>query len=121
MSRSDAERICDILAAGAELEAVVNRGRSEFDRDSVLRRAAERLIGIIGEAAGEVSADVAAAHPDLPFADAKAMRNLLSHEYWTSDPDIIWDTIESDVPEFVTQPGELHKALTAPDDRPSPA
>lgn len=114
MSRSDAERISDILSACTELKAIVGKGRAEFERNSVLRRAAERLLEIIGEAAGAVSTEVAEAHPSLPFAKARAMRNLLSHEYWLSNPGIIWGTIERDIPEFASQLDALHDALTQP-------
>ena len=103
MSRPDAERISDILSACEELAAIVSEGRAAFDRNSVLRRAAERLLEVIGEAAGAVSPDLAEAHPSLPFAKAKAMRNLLSHEYWLSNPGIIWGTIERDIPKFAAQ------------------
>ena len=51
MSRSDAERIDDILDACEELADIVNQGRAAFDSRSVLRRAAERLLDVIGEAA----------------------------------------------------------------------
>lgn len=27
------------------------------------------------------------------------MRNLLAHEYWRADPDLIWTTLAEDVPE----------------------
>ena len=114
MSRSDAERISDILSACEELGEIVSMGRSEFDSNSVVRRAAERLIGIIGEAAGAVSAEVAQAYPGLPFAKAKSMRNLLSHEYWLSHPGIIWETIERDIPAFASQLEHVRDELVSP-------
>jgi uncharacterized protein with HEPN domain len=55
MSRSDDQRVADILDACDELEGVV-RMRSEGEvLDGVLLRAAERLLEIIGEAASNVS------------------------------------------------------------------
>ncbi len=44
MSRSDVERLTDILDAAAELSAVVERGRDQFLADAILKRAAERLL-----------------------------------------------------------------------------
>ncbi len=114
MSRSDAERVADILAACAELDEIVAAGRAKFDRESVRRRAAERLIEIIGEAAGALSAEWVSAHPDLPIGKAKAMRNLLSHEYWRIHHDRLWDTIESAVPEFASLLAEIPQPRDAP-------
>ncbi len=51
MTRSDDHRLADIRDAAGELALIVGRGRDAFDNDPVLRRAAERLLEIIGEAA----------------------------------------------------------------------
>ena len=49
MSRSDDERVADILEAAAEIAAVVDRGKAAWDQDRVSRLAVERLLEIIGE------------------------------------------------------------------------
>ena len=51
MTRSDNERIADILDAVRELDEITGRGRSAFEDDVAVRRAVERLLEIIGEAA----------------------------------------------------------------------
>ena len=51
MSRSDDDRIADIFDASGELAELVGRGKSVYDADVLLQRAAERLLEIIGEAA----------------------------------------------------------------------
>lgn len=51
MTRSDDQRIADIVEAGDHLAALVADGRSAFDRDWMRQRASERLLEIIGEAA----------------------------------------------------------------------
>lgn len=60
MSRSDDERITDLLDAGDELADIVDRGAEAFDADPILRRAAERLLEIIGEAASGTAVAVTA-------------------------------------------------------------
>ncbi|MEI6363606.1 MAG: hypothetical protein WCP95_15920 [Actinomycetes bacterium] len=52
MTRSDDQRIADILDACDELSEVVTLRRAGATSDQVLIRAAERLLEIIGEAAG---------------------------------------------------------------------
>lgn len=56
MSRSDDERIADIVEAAAEIAAVVERGKSAWDEDRVSRLAVERLLEIIGESARAMTA-----------------------------------------------------------------
>jgi len=66
VSRSDDERIADILDAADELEVIVGRGRLAFDDDPILRRAAERLLEIIGEAANTLAGETTARYPHVP-------------------------------------------------------
>lgn len=110
MTRHDGQRIADILAAADELAEIVAAGRSRFESDSLVRRAAERLLDIIGTAAGALSRELTEANPDLEVGKAKAMRNLLSHEYWRSDDEILWLTIKFSVPEF----GHKLRSITRP-------
>ncbi len=55
MSRSDDQRIADILDACGELEGVVSMRSQGLAFEGVLLRAAERLLESIGEAASNVS------------------------------------------------------------------
>lgn len=50
MSRSDRDRLADILDAASELAPIVESGVDRFRSDPIARRAAERLLEIIGEA-----------------------------------------------------------------------
>ena len=102
MSRTDKDRLEDILDASHKLAEIVERGRDEFDKDWVLRSAAERQLEIIGEAAGGLSEDLAERRPDWPIREAKAMRNLVSHEYFSVSHDRVWNTITTSVPEFAS-------------------
>ncbi len=57
---------------------------------------------IIGEAAGKLSGHLQARHPDLPVSEAKAMRNVIAHDYDSVDYDLVWTTISTSVPRFAT-------------------
>ena len=50
MSRSDDERVADILEAAAEIAAVVSSGKVAWDADRLSRLAVE-LLEIVGESA----------------------------------------------------------------------
>ena len=55
----------------------------------------------MGEAARNVQrhhADFAAAQADVPWAVMVGMRNRVSHGYFAVDWDLIWATIQQDLP-----------------------
>ena len=89
MSRSDAHRLADM--------AIVERGRPAFDDDVVLRRAVERCLEIIGEAAKSVSPAVTEAHPEIPWSDMAKVRDRLSHHYHRVDQGQLWTIASEDV------------------------
>ncbi len=103
MSRSDALRVADMLMAASEIETIVRRGRAAFDEDVVLRRAIERCLEIIGEAAKSVSDTTASAHPTVPWSDMAKVRDRLSHHYHRVDPGQLWVIAEQDIPAAVEQ------------------
>ena len=60
-----------------------------------------RNFEIIGEASKNVervAPEFVAAHPELPLAFAYDMRNLLAHGYYKVDVNVVWKTIERDLP-----------------------
>ncbi len=40
-------------------------------------------------------------YPDIPWQDIKDFRNLLAHEYFGVDLEIVWNTIHNDLPKLV--------------------
>lgn len=98
MSRSDEQRIADLLEAADELAAIVRRGREAFDSDPVLRRASERLLEIIGEAANGLTEATTARYPGVPWRDVTRLRILLAHHYHRVDPSQVWMIASEEVP-----------------------
>lgn len=71
---------------------------SELIQDAVIRN-----LEIIGEAANNVlreDASFATRHADIPWQVMYAMRNRLSHAYDKVDMEIVWNTIQRDLPEL---------------------
>jgi uncharacterized protein with HEPN domain len=69
---------------------------SEIVQDAVIRN-----LEVIGEASRNIERarpDFAAAHPELPLTLASDMRNALSHGYFKIDLQIVWKTIQHDLP-----------------------
>ena len=92
-------RIEDILAAiDLVLEYTHGMDRATFGADRRTVDAVVRNLIIIGEAANHVPDAVAAAHPDIPWARMRGMRNLAVHEYFGVDEDVLWDTVKVNLP-----------------------
>jgi uncharacterized protein with HEPN domain len=97
--RTDEASILDILYAADMVATYLKRvSRKKFDRDPMLRDAVARQIGIIGEAAANLSPGFKDAHPDQPWRQIIAMRNLVVHAYWDIDFDVVWQAAREDVP-----------------------
>jgi uncharacterized protein with HEPN domain len=95
-----------VMAAG-EIQSIVARGRAAYDADVVLRRAVERCLEIMGEAAKAVSDEFADAHPEVGWSDMAKVRDRLSHHYHRVDPDQLWTMASVDVPRVAKLLSEL--------------
>jgi uncharacterized protein with HEPN domain len=96
----------DILDAIAAIEeAVAGYDRGRFGSAGFLQRGVERSLEIISEAVRHLPDELLALRPDIAWSDVRAIGNLIRHEYWRVDPDILWTVITDDLP-------ALHAALT---------
>jgi uncharacterized protein with HEPN domain len=95
VSRRDAERFDDILAA---IEAIRSHlGRGDLSDGLVYDAVRVRLIEI-GEAAKAIPAEVVATEPGTPWRDIAAMRDRLAHRYFDTQHAIVQSTVENDLP-----------------------
>jgi len=78
--------------------------KKEFARNEMLQDAVIRNFEVIGEASKKITADFKKVYYDLPWKEISGMRDKLIHDYLGVDIDVIWETIEQDLP-------VLHKAL----------
>jgi uncharacterized protein with HEPN domain len=102
VTRSDEQRLADLLDAADELAGIVARGREAFDADPILRRATERLLEIIGEAANGLSEETTGQHPGVPWRDITRRRIVLAHHYHRVDPNQVWNIAAEHVPAMAT-------------------
>lgn len=61
---------------------------------------------MIGEAAiklHKAAPDFAGMHPGIPWKDMRTMRNKLIHDYFDVDLEIVWSTVQQDLPELAAQ------------------
>lgn len=93
MSRSDRERFADILAAIQRCEDYEPFLRSE-ELASMAYDAVLRNLAVIGEAVRSLPSETREAMPDVPWAAIAGLRNIVVHEYFRVDPDLILDIVE---------------------------
>lgn len=73
-----------------------------------------RLLEILGEAARGISEDFRRLHPEIPWREIVATRNLLIHEYFGVDMEVVATILEQDLPPLL----ERLEALLATLDQP---
>lgn len=59
-----------------------------------------RNLEIIGEAAAKVPQEIQDKYSDIPWYQMKGMRNILIHEYFGVDNEMLWNTIQDDLPKL---------------------
>jgi uncharacterized protein with HEPN domain len=101
VSRTDDERVADILEAAAEIEALVAGGREAWDADRVTRLATERLLEMIGEASRALSDECRTRLVEVPWSDVIGLRTVLAHHYHRVDPNQVWTIAAVELPRLV--------------------
>jgi uncharacterized protein with HEPN domain len=101
----------DIIDSGsAVLEFVEGITFEEFCNDRKTYSAVIREFLIIGEAVGRLSDDLKQRCPDVKWQDIKDFRNMLIHEYFGIDMEILWKVIEKDLPALMNAVKEILQA-----------
>jgi len=100
MRPTDPDRayLWDIREA-AQLIHTFTRGenRTSFEQNRMLQMALAKSLEIIGESSRKVAPETRDAHPEIPWRKMVGLRNLLVHEYFRIDLDVIWDIVENDI------------------------
>ena len=95
-------RVEDILDAAARVSRYVQgKNLVTFVQDDLMLDAVSHCFGIIGEAAGQVPKEIVAAHPEIPWAAMRGMRNIVVHEYFGVTRETLWKTACEDLPSIV--------------------
>jgi uncharacterized protein with HEPN domain len=90
-----------MATAAKAVAGYVRRGRDVFDADSAIRDAILYQIIVIGEAAKAVVAadgSILDAAPEIEWSPWGFMRDRVTHQYWATDPEIVWPTAAQDAP-----------------------
>lgn len=80
--------------------------KDDFLTDKRTQQAIVMSLIIIGEAATKVMdgyADFVRSHPEVPWRNMRGMRNRIAHGYFDINLDVVWDTVQTALPELLKQ------------------
>lgn len=80
--------------------------KSDFLADKRTQQAVIMSIIILGEAATKVMdgyVEFIQAHPEIPWRSMRGMRNRIAHGYFDINLDVVWDTVQTALPELLEQ------------------
>ena len=98
----DREFLLDILeAAKLAVSYVGEKSKENFLKDIQCQDAVVRRFEIIGEASRRISDDTRDAHPELPWGEMIAMRNVMIHEYDDVDFTVVWETVKNNLSSLI--------------------
>jgi uncharacterized protein with HEPN domain len=87
-----------VEAADTIVEFVTGMDEVTFYRDTKTQSAVLQKLIVIGEAAARLSKNFKDQYPGIEWRDIVAFRNILVHSYFSVKLDIVWETIQQDVP-----------------------
>lgn len=97
-TRSWYMRIEDILEAINAIEEYTSgMDFVVWEKDRKTIDAVIRNCEIIGEAATHVPEEVQRKYLEIPWAKMKGIRNILIHEYFGVDIEVVWETVQKDL------------------------
>src|SRR2546428_6324383 len=89
----------DILEAIGKISRyTVGLSQEAFSSDEKTLDAVVRNLEVIGEAIKKVPGKIRSKHPEFFFQEEAGIRDILIHEYFGIDVDIIWDIVQNKLP-----------------------
>lgn len=98
----DAGLLWDMIRHAREAVGfVAGKSWEDYQQNVLLRRAVERSVQIVGEAANELSPEFHAAHPEIPWRPIIGQRHVLVHDYGEIEDDKIWRVATTHIPALI--------------------
>ena len=96
--KTDAVYVAHIIECIRRIEENIGGGRDAFLASHTIQDAVLRNLQTMTEATQRLSAGLKDQHPEIPWTQIGAFRNILVHNYLGIDLDVIWTVIYRDIP-----------------------
>jgi len=97
----DKVRLLHIKDSIKKIEDYVNGVRfDEFESNSMMTDACIRQLSVIGEACNRLSDELKTSKPEIDWRKIVRLRNIVIHQYFGVDHEIIWDVIQHNLSEL---------------------
>jgi len=95
----DKARLQHIYDAILEIESYNQKSSYEvFHSNRMMQFACVKQLEIIGEAANHLTSHFKKLYSEIPWQEIVGLRNILIHEYFGIDTEVIWKTVREDLP-----------------------
>lgn len=74
------------------------RGDRRFEQNELIQTWFTQNLQVIGEAARVLTSEIRSQYPEIPWTKIIGMRNVLAHNYFEIDFDIVWIVVEQELP-----------------------
>ncbi len=102
--RNDQALLQDMMgAARSAVFAIRGSEPASLAADHLRALGLVKCLEIVGEAAGRLSGELRARHPEIPWGQIIGMRNRLVHAYFEIDYEQVWKTLSEDLPPLIEQ------------------
>jgi uncharacterized protein with HEPN domain len=108
----DAGYLWDMLEAARETRQLLHGYTlDQLLADARTRRALERTLEVLGEAANRVSAPMRLDQAQIPWAKIIGQRNVIAHGYAAIDHSRLFRTVTQDLPDLIADLERMVKSL----------
>ena len=102
MVKDDRTYLLHILECIGRIEEAVRDGRAVFDASHVIQDAVMRNLQVMAESTQRLSSGLKADHSEIDWVGIAGFRNVLVHDYFGVDLDVVWQIAARDLPTLKT-------------------
>lgn len=106
----------DVEEAAEKILRYTSGGEAEFRASGVLQDAVLRQLLVIGEAVQHLPEDLLEREAGIPWTRVVGMRNRVVHGYREINMDVVWNSVEHDLPRLQEAVRRLRETMEAEED-----